>query len=470
MENSDFTDKIQSLISEKSQWFNDTALPEMLDNYRLLHTCVKNINDVLVKKSLIVPDPYRLDRRISEIVVPDTAPFSEGETAVVIGTRFSDYETMLDFICTYFRFSIENVTIQKIKKLIEFNSVFDWNALSTSNAKPNTQGLASLIMSARQNSPALTVGMLADCVEKAKSSVCDINKGLSMLADFQKEIYKCQVRRSVIGHPKFNYAEAFQSPDKESAEIRRMFKEAMGKIPFYNDLIQEIVNEDQGPNSGRLREQLAEKLKIKDAAKLRKTDGPDPRAMLMDAVFSLGGMAPTLSALQAKLSDNFELLFAKKNSIGQKIADLFRKVFKIQEKEKVCQIVIRDANTNASVGHKLKVNEFMNSVSAKIRLYNAIAARGPEFRKIGAQDDTFILNFLSRQISDNQKLFTIINALDDHFKANVDIMRRSKVKGLKIELSAMKNSMVNTNKRRGEYVSTVEEIEQMKKLGIHSDV
>ena len=61
-------------------------------------TCVKNLNELFVEKSLIEADPYKLDRRISDIVVPDTNIFPEPETAVVLGTRLSEYETMLDFI------------------------------------------------------------------------------------------------------------------------------------------------------------------------------------------------------------------------------------------------------------------------------------------------------------------------------------------------------------------------------------
>ena len=67
---------------------------------------------------------------------------------------------------------------------------------------------------------------------------------------------------------------------------------------------------------------------------------------------------------------------------------------------------------------------------------------------------------------ENQRLFTIINALDDHFKSNVEVTQRPKVKGLKIDLSSYRNAIISINKKRGEYVSAKEEIEQMRKLGI----
>ena len=45
-------------------------------------------------------------------------------------------------------------------------------------------------------------------------------------------------------------------------------------------------------------------------------------------------------------------------------------------------------------------------------------------------------------------------------------MQRPKVKGLKIDLSSYRNAIISANKKRGEYVSAKEEIEQMQKLGI----
>ena len=44
----------------------------------------------------------------------------------------------------------------------------------------------------------------------------------------------------------------------------------------------------------------------------------------------------------------------------------------------------------------------------------------------------------------------------------------NEVKGLKIDLSSYRNAIINANKKRGEYASAKEEIEQMKKLGINN--
>ena len=89
-----------------------------------------------------------------------------------------------------------------------------------------------------------------------------------------------------------------------------------------------------------------------------------------------------------------------------------------------------------------------------------------EYNKINSANEDDILIFLNRQIQENQKFFTTINALDDHFKSHVEVLQRPKVKGLKIDLSSYRNAIINSNKKRGEYAAAKEEIEQMRKLGI----
>ena len=108
----------------------------------------------------------------------------------------------------------------------------------------------------------------------------------------------------------------------------------------------------------------------------------------------------------------------------------------------------------------------MSQISKLAHIYSGIAAKGNEYNKINAAKEDDALIFLNKQVQENQKLFTIINALDDHFKSHVEVTQRPKVKGLKIDLSSYRNAIIAVNKKRGEYASAKEEIEQMKKLGI----
>lgn len=471
MDEYSFTNELQTALKQKQEWFNSECLQELLLQYRLLHTCVKTLYDAFIKKSLIVPDPYRLDKKISDIVLPETTPFSEADTAKIFGTRFSDYETMLDFICTYFRFSIETLPIPKIKKLLDFNKVFEWDNLSTNSVKMNTRALATTVSNAKMGSPSVVQSMINDSVNKSGQAIVEINRMLNELGIFQRELYKGELRANLFNHPDFDKSKAFSTPDAEFAEIKRLYPKVLGKKTFYNDLVSEIVEEDQGADKEKKQAATLARLKVKSSVKAeeKKKAGPDSKELIMNTVLAIGAFAPTLLQLYNKLIENFDLLFAKKESFFRKLINALKKALNIKEKERVCTIKIKDQKTGYEKEQKIKVNDFMEDLAKKARIYNGIGTKGPEYQKIESSTEDVILTFVNKQISEVQTAFTNINALDTLFKTGVEVLSRPKVKGLQIELSALRNSIINANKKRGEYISLKEETEQMKKLGIKQD-
>ena len=466
MEN--FAEELQNALNKKLEWYNTKCLQELLTQYRLMHACVKNLYENFVKKSLIEPDPYRLDKRISDIVVPENTPFSDTEISKVFGARFSDYETMLDYICTYFRFSIDNFTIQKVKKLIDFNKSFEWDDLSMNNAKMNTRALAVTINNAKNGVPGVVQSMINDSCSKCSQATVAINKMLNELGIFMRELYKGELRKDLFDHPEFNKQKAAESAESELAEIKKLFTKVTGKKNMYNDLINEIIEEDHAADKAQKRAKVLERLAIKDNVKseAKKKAGPDTKEMIMQAILAIGATAPTLIQLHSKLTENFNLLYERKATFFNKLIAALKKAFNIADKERVCQVPIKDAKTGAERIQKINVSEFLTDLGKKERIFAGIGAKGAEYQKIESSNEDAILSFTNKQISELQSAFVIINALDAYFKKEVQTEFRTRIKGMQIELSALRNSIINANKKRGEYASFKEEAEQMSKLGI----
>jgi len=469
---SEFNATLQTALTQKHNWFNSVCLQSVLGEYRLLYTCVKNLNEMLIKKSLIVPDPYKFDKRISDIVVPETAVFPDNEVANILGARISDYEVMLDFICTYFSFTVENISIPTIKKLLEFNKVFDWKNISSNSASCNTRNLANLLSSAKKNAPGVIISMINDSCSKSAESIEKINSGLNELGIFQRELYKGELRQDVFNHPDFSKEKAFSSPENEMAEIKRLFSKVIGKRkPFYNELIGELIAEDQGDDKQKAREAVLKRLEVKNASATvtkKKKEGPNAHKMLMDTTFCFGAIAPTLQQIHGKLQENFDIVFEAKKGFGPMLAAMLKKAFRVPEKEKVCNVNIVESSGRTRQ-EKVRVSELFANINQKIRIYGGIAVKGNEYQKIDAADETAILNFVNKQISECQSLFSVLNALDSYFKSTVDPIKKAKIKGLSLELSTLRSSIVNVNKKRGEFISFKEEAEQMKRLGIKDE-
>ncbi|MBQ8014435.1 MAG: hypothetical protein IJ257_08630 [Treponema sp.] len=468
MENgNNFAETLLQALDEKAQWYDTTELPRILENYRLLHTCVRIIFDFLVKKAMITPDPYKIDKKISDIKAPDSEQFVENERSVVMGMRFSDYESTLGFLCNYYKFSVAQLSLQNIKKLMDLNNSITWNSFSANSNKINTRVLATMVFTARQNSDALNASMLNDNLSKASHALNDINSALKDYTEFQKEWYKGQIRRNVILNPNFDANKALSEPASELQQIKKHFASGMGKVPFYSELVEEIIQEDQAENKEEIQKRLLAKLNIQREEAKKTEKRIDTKALIMGALQVLGSTPPQLASIAQKIQDNHDLLESEHNSFMDKLKRALRKAFNIEEKPLYYSVTITDQTTGAKRIDKIHYQNFITEIATKARRYGSVAqVNSPGYKKIAAMPEDKIAEFVSVQITDCNKLMVLLNALDDFFKTSAAPSNKAKVKGLKIDITTLKNSVVKANQLRVEYTSYIEEEEQMKKLGI----
>ena len=466
----EFVQQLYAAVEAKTEWYDTKKLQEILSNYRIVHSCVKSIYDLFIQKSKIAKDPYKLDKKFSEIVAPDNSYFNENEKAIVFGTRFSDYESMLDFLCSYFNFSISYMNLDRIKNLVALNNAFAWNNLSLNSTSPNTRVLAEIVIQLRQELDQLSANTMNSSISKCSQLLTSINQALKDLSEFQHEVYKVTVRKNVFDHPGFNLQEALESPEKEMALIKKIYPAVMGKTPFYTQLIEEIVQENQGPGCEAKQAALLAKLQIGQTVTKKKVEKVDSKEILMEAIQLFGSISPTLVQIGEKVKENHEILENQANTGWEKFMRILRKAFNLAEPEVEYQIYITDPVQKTEKKETIKYVVFIRSLIQMARYYGALSTKAsPVYKKLEGESVENIIDFLNKNLGSCQKMIVELTGLDDFFKSAVHGEANSKVKGIKMDLTTLKNQIVKVNQRRVEYMSVIEEEEQLKKLGISND-
>ena len=469
MNRAEFLEKLTPAIKTKCDWFNSKELPRLLENFRIMHICVKNVFDLLVKRGLIVPDPYKNDKKISSIQAPSDEAYPETDSATIIGSRFSDYESMVEFICSYFKFSVENLDLKKIKSLTELVNSFQWGNLSPNSTRANTRGLAILIINLRKGLPAISVSMLNDSLSKSSKAYTEILRGLKEISDFKREEYKFKIRNDIMTLSNFP-ADSINSPAQEIAEIKKIFPSVMGKSPCYTELLNEIAMEDLEANADALQNNVLAKLVIREEKKKVEKEVVDTKAILLDVVRTILSLAPTYSLIAEKISNNSNILELSKNTAMEKLKKALRKAFNMKEPPVVYKFIIIDQKNASKTTREVEINTFTSNIEKKANFYLTLANRASsEYKKIATAEEDVILQFINKQITENKELATLITAADDYFKASAPPTDRSKIKGLKMDIMSANNVIVKANKKRAEYLSFIEEQNQMKKLGIKDE-
>ena len=465
-----FSTQLLQALDAKASWFDTVALPKVLENYRLHSSCVQNLLGALIKKSIVTADPYKHDKKISNIIIPDSTEFAEGERASVIGLRLSDYDSMLDFLCNYFKFSVAHVDTNRINKLLALNNTFLWSSFTINNPKPNTRGLATLVAQARNGADPLTQSLFNDSVSKSARAIDEINATLTELSLFQREMYKGQVRKNVFEHPAFNKELAYKSKESLFEAIKKLLPGLLGKKSINVELVNEVVEEELGANKEKLREKDLKKLEVKVERKKKKVQKVDTKEMILDALRTLGALYPQLNAVIEKVSFNHNILQGEKNTFFDKLKEIFRRAFNLKEPPVIYEIIEFDRASQRKRKVTINYHDFLASLNRRNRVYASFSQKNSQgYQRVANIEEDKILDFVKKQCSECQALTVQLNALDEFFKSTCQPSNKARIKGMKMDLEAMKNTLVNVNQKRAEYVSYIEEQAQMKKLGITDD-
>ncbi|MBE6344512.1 MAG: hypothetical protein E7063_02310 [Spirochaetaceae bacterium] len=463
----EFETKLFKALEEQSSWLDSNVLSAILEEYRTIHSCITNLISVLTQKGLITPDPYRLDKKITDVQVPDEFDFPEKDRNIIIGVRLSDYERVIDFLCNFFKFSTKNLSLERIKKLVGLNNYFQWGTLVPSSSHPNTRGLAELLIQARQGADTIAVGVINGGISTISKNIVKINSRLKQVTHLQRELYKKDIRQNILNNPSYPKDKIEVSASVGLPQVKKMFSSCMGKQPFYSELVEEIFAENAGDKKNLLRQQLLDKLKIVDTSSEKKVIQINTKSLVMEAVRTLAAVAPLLSTIIEKLTENNNLIQSEKQGLGDKLMKALRKVFGIKEKPIEYVIPITDSVTQTIRNEKVSFHKTINDLSKRVNFYNSFASKQlPGFQKIESDTEPEIISFLTKQLSECQQMILMLYGYDKFFKSAASPLSRSRVKGITMELTSIKNTLVKTNQRKAEYSAYVEEQQQMKKLGI----
>lgn len=465
----DFENKLYAAANEKTAWYDGTALPKLVDEYRNYRSVFNTVLSLLLKKGFIQPDPYKVDKKITEITIPDETEFKENDRAAVLGLRLSEYESALEFLCNYFKFSVENLTLERIKKLVQLNNYISWNSLMNTAAKQNSRTLGEIFTAIKMGSDTLSVGVLNDSINFITKSLVRINTILKDVTDLKKELYKIDVRKKILDSDAFASVRETLTSENGVYAVREHFASAMGKQPFYTELIQEIIQEETAPDKETLRENLLNRLGIKEAETIKKQPKINTKELLISACRLLAALSPQYTAIAPKLDENHQLLQSEHHGFWAKLKTAFRKAFNIAEKPVEYKLTVNDPYTQTVKTQTVDFTAFVDNLMKRTRLYASFGIQqSANIQKLAGMEEGALLDYLQRQLSECNNLQFVLEGFDEFFKTAVNAENRGKIKGIQIELTTVKNTLIKINQRKAEYTSYMAEQAQMQKLGIQN--
>ena len=465
MENN-FIKELESALIRRNEELNTSILPYAFENYGIQITFVKIVRNLLLKKRLIHNDPYKYDSKMTEIEVPDSSPFMSTEAPSILGARLAHYEMMLDFLLGYYQFNTTFITPKRMQKLFALNSTFLWSDFNAKTKSQNTSELYGIVMSIFNSGDKVSTTILRGAFSNLASTDANITTSLKALLFFYRQKYKLGVRKEIMPQVK-PCANDCLNPTNILKEIKKFFASQAKKLPFYPELVVEILKEDYSDDKKKYQEDILQELATvikKDTTKEKKIE--DIRPYLLLSMQALGFTGSHFMKALEKLRENKSIMDQANTTIFTKLARLFRQLFNLDEPPCEIPIIIQDPVTQNKKRHTVVWNEFESHLISKSMTISSFSSESEGMkRKINSTHDKDLLAILNKNLADANEFLNELTGLDDFFKKERPEIR-SRVKGIKIELTTIKNYIIKANQRRAEYITLAEEAEQMKMLGI----
>ena len=92
----------------------------------------------------------------------------------------------------------------------------------------------------------------------------------------------------------------------------------MGKTPYYNELIDEIIDEDHSPDKANLQKALLKKLEVENSSAQNSEEKIDTKSILLVALRVFGAMPGQISQAKEKIIENHEVLESEHNTFFER--------------------------------------------------------------------------------------------------------------------------------------------------------
>jgi hypothetical protein len=307
----------------------------------------------------------------------------------------------------------------------------------------------------------ISAGIVTDSSAQLASLSRQMLERLRETAAWQRESYKLELRRRLFA--RLGPALSAKAGQEELLpKLQRAFRQLVPDRPFYTDLVREALAEDFSDNGPKLRAEALARLAVAEPKPSAAAQAVDYRALLLEAVRLLLPVHLHLGEALAKLEANREQRGGRRRSLGERLRALFG-LARAGGPAAVLEIRQFDSTTGVARSTQVNFPEFADKVRKKSALLEALAnSASAASTRLRAASEQEIYDFLNKNLGELHMFFRVMEGLDAYFKAG----NKEAVKGIKIELAAVKNSLVRANKQRYEYVARKEEEKQRLQMGL----
>jgi hypothetical protein len=439
----------KAALDKKQIYLSQIKIPELKAKFAEFRTAYATLYAMLCKRNFIVKDPYKEDGREFDLRMPETSLLPEQKKRENFSIRLSKFDNQLEYIVTFCVFTIDMFKPETIKILKAVIWFVDWKNLSQTSSLPNTQAMAEIITKVRRNTQNMfAVKNFQACLDTLYHIATDIEKMLNDLNNYYFESYKGEIR---------TYIAANMDGNVSFDTIKARFPIVFRGRPFYARLVEELLKEDYATDAQAARQSVLHKLATEDHEAQIEIDAQSSRQLLLDGLHMFGGTADTLYKIIEKIEHNHEAYRTRRKSLIEIIKDIIAMIFNRRRISEFYKCKMPD--TSETRIEIIEYNLFLEELNEKAKAMQSLIGNEKNNAHLESISEVGLLDHLNQKIYDIQHYSRLLTALDEFFKNETRIRNKKHIKGMKPEITIIKNALTKAIIKK-EYYLVGQKIEE----------
>ena len=462
--------ELNHLLTHRRIYLEDKRIPVLKEQFRIYHGAYTGILNVLLKKGLVAEDPYKGDQRISDVAVPDDNTFLESERDEQLSIRLAAFENQLDFLNNYVQFSLDYLDLKRLKILAGLAAYIKWPQLTETSTHMLTRSVAQCLTKLRAGGDQLSLGIVTDNHNQLVKSTNTIIQILREVGEYQREFYKFEIREHVLPHVELDPTLARRHHERVFLAIKKGIGARLPGRPYVGELIAQLLDEDYGDSAEDARQAVLQRLRVEEEKpKLKRQDNANLR-ILFEALRTMAGGGRYIETAVQKLRDNYAVLTARPRSLGERLKEWIDRVVRQAEPSTALTVEYVDEQTSAVRHEQIEFEPFCEDALKRAKVLGGIQSRmGTTYKKLQQAPEQQVFQFANRQIDELFLIRRRLEALDTYLRSEIPREHRGRLRTLQEDVEALHDYLVRANKKRHSYVAKLEEIEQLRRLGVESN-
>jgi len=444
---------LKNALGAWAAWFGKTGIEQLKGDLRGYHATFASLYSIFLKKGIINEDPYKQEAKVNDIHTPDAGPLIEGNHANDISMRLASFDNQLEFLVNFCPLNPDYLTLERVKRIRSLIAYVNWGNLAVNSESPITAAVAGMVEQSKNGADSLLQGIISESVFYIGRCYTSILSRLDAIAAYRKEIFKLELRETVT---------SLMTPEEagQIALVKKRFSHVHPKTPLPVELAEEVIREDRPKDGPALRQAILKRFSPHDAKPAEEAKAQTPfKNLLLEAVQILGGCSQTLADIAAKIDVNHSVLVSEKKGFLETLKRLLTQMFNSNAAAEIYRMEYLDPLKGSRVTEQINYAEFRASMAKKFRALSAFNTRGQTMARSENKDEKAIVDSLEHYVRELQGLYRTLTGLDEYFKVTVSRKDRDRIKGIRPELAALKNTILRTNAKRHEYDAWKEETE-----------